>query len=87
VTSVETVVTAHNDVVTNVVDLVIVALSGLDVEILKVEIPARLSLRTVKPNNSVVGRCSGDVLKGNIVPLEQPCIFAFVLSIEQVGQA
>lgn len=85
--SVQAVVAANDDVVADVADLLVVRLARLDVEVLKVEIPARLCFGAVEPDDTVVGGCSGNVLERNIVPSEKARVFALVLVVQQVCQA
>lgn len=86
-TSVQPIFSTHDDIVADIVDLVVISLSWLYVEVFEVEIPARLSLGAVKPDNPVVCRSSGDVFERDVVPFEQAGVFTLVLLVEQVGQA
>jgi hypothetical protein len=62
-TSVQTILSSHDDIVADIVDFVVISLSGLDVKVLEVEIPARLSLGAVEPDNPIICRSSGDVFE------------------------
>jgi hypothetical protein len=87
VTAVETILPSHNHVVADVIDLVIVHLPRLNIEVLKVQVPAWLRFGAVEPDYSIVCRSPLDVFERDVVPLEQAGIFAFMLLVEQVCQA
>lgn len=87
VTAVESIIPSHHHVIADVIDLVIVRLSRLDIKVLEVQVPAWLRLGAVEPDYSIVCRSTLDVFERDVVPLEQAGIFAFMLLVEQVCQA
>lgn len=61
VTAVQAIFSAHDDIIANIVDFVIISLSWLDVKVLEFEVPARLSFGAVEPDDTVVCCRASDV--------------------------